>query len=315
MSLWRKLGRYWPGWLAAGIFVLAGLVVGGLATGGILPNSLFTGMFTVDLAGVSVRLGLLLGALALAITAAIRGVRQAVERARTQEQLLQAESRQRFIQRLDHELKNPLTIIRLGIVNLQQGDALNPSQTNTLARLDQQVQRLQKLVVDLRLLTELDQRSIEHKAVDLKDLLEETISLAGEATSPERQIALTVQQTPWPLAAVWGDRDLLMLAFRNLLDNALKFSEAGDRVEIRASEDGRMAIVEIADTGAGIPAVELPQIFEELYRGQNARGIPGSGLGLKLVERIVFLHRGDIQVRSKVEQGSVFTVRLPLAEG
>jgi signal transduction histidine kinase len=143
---------------------------------------------------------------------------------------------------------------------------------------------------------------------------EEAIALVCAASTPERQITLNVQQTPWPVTAVRRDRDLLMLAFSNLLDNALKFSQTGDRVEIRASEDGRMAIVEIADTGAGIPADELSQIFEELYRGRNARGIPGSGLGLKIVERIIFLHQGSLQVRSKPEQGSVFTIRLPLVE-
>lgn len=306
--------RYWPGLLFAALLVILGLGIGGLMEREVLPNHLMTGKFTVDLAGVSVRAGIALGMLALGLTAAAWGINRKIERLQTQEQRLQAESRQRFIQRLDHELKNPLTIIRLGIVNLQQSAGLSAGQSSTIARLDQQVQRLQKLVVDLRLLTELDQRSIEHKAVALKELLEEAISLVREVGDPERQITLTVQQTPWPLTNIWGDRDLLMLAFRNLLDNALKFSAPGDRVEIRASEDGRMAIVEIADTGAGIPAEELPQIFEELYRGQNARGIPGSGLGLKLVERILLLHQGDIQVRSKPEQGSVFTVRLPLAE-
>ena len=84
-------------------------------------------------------------------------------------------------------------------------------------------------------------------------------------------------------------------------------------VEVRVTEDGRMASVEIVDTGTGIPPDELEHIFEELYRGENARGVPGSGLGLKLVERIIGLHHGDIQVRSKPELGSVFTIKLPLA--
>jgi signal transduction histidine kinase len=74
-----------------------------------------------------------------------------------------------------------------------------------------------------------------------------------------------------------------------------------------------MAIVDVIDTGLGIQPEEIPQIFEELYRGQNARGIPGSGLGLKLVERIAELHNGSVQVRSKPEVGTVFTIKLPLA--
>ena len=104
-----------------------------------------------------------------------------------------------------------------------------------------------------------------------------------------------------------------MLVFRNLLDNAIKFTTPEDQVEIRVTEDGRTAIVDVVDTGPGIPPEEIPHIFEELYRGQNARGVPGSGLGLKLVERIVQLHDGTIFVRSKPEVGTVFTVRLLLA--
>ena len=74
-----------------------------------------------------------------------------------------------------------------------------------------------------------------------------------------------------------------------------------------------MAVVEIADTGVGIPAEEAGYIFDELYRAQNARGVPGSGLGLALVQRIVELHGGEIRMRSRVGQGTVVSVRLPLA--
>ncbi|MGC1377234.1 MAG: HAMP domain-containing sensor histidine kinase, partial [Anaerolineales bacterium] len=241
------------------------------------------------------------------------GIQRIVERRHAREQAAQIASRQRFFQRLDHELKNPLTIIRLGLVNLQQSSNLSAEQTGSLERISQQAQRLQKLVVDLRLLYELDKGSIEHKPVQLGELLREAIALSGQALEPSRTIELNVQQMPWPVSDVWGDRDLLLLVFRNLLDNALKFSLPKDQVEVRVTEDGHIAIVDVVDTGPGIPAEELPHIFEELYRGESARGIPGSGLGLRLVERIVELHDGAIQVRSKHERGTVFTVKLPLA--
>jgi signal transduction histidine kinase len=81
----------------------------------------------------------------------------------------------------------------------------------------------------------------------------------------------------------------------------------------RALEDGKAIVVEVADSGGGIPSEDLPKIFEELYRGSNARGTEGSGLGLALVNRIVALHGGQIEVRSRQEEprGTVFTVRLP----
>jgi len=99
----------------------------------------------------------------------------------------------------------------------------------------------------------------------------------------------------------------------NLIENALKFTPGGEAVEIRALEDGKAVVIEVADSGPGVPPDELSKIFEELYRGANARGTEGSGLGLALVQRIVELHGGQIEVRSRQEDpsGTVFTVRLP----
>jgi signal transduction histidine kinase len=99
----------------------------------------------------------------------------------------------------------------------------------------------------------------------------------------------------------------------NLVENALKFTSVEEPVEVRALEDGRAIVVEVADSGTGIHAEDLPKIFEELYRGSNARGIEGSGLGLALVNRIVTLHGGQISVRSRQEnpRGTVFTIKLP----
>jgi two-component system OmpR family sensor kinase len=111
-----------------------------------------------------------------------------------------------------------------------------------------------------------------------------------------------------------GDWDLLFLAIYNLLDNALKFTRVRDTIEIRAFESSSNVIIEVADTGPGIPQEELPRVWEELYRGRGARGIPGSGLGLALVRAIVDRHSGWVAVRSRHGQGTVVTVRLPAKE-
>ncbi|MCG2787489.1 MAG: HAMP domain-containing histidine kinase [Anaerolineae bacterium] len=305
--------RLLPGLIAALVVILFGFGISGLAAVNILPNPNFAATYQVDLAGLASRLGLLIGIIVLIAFLAIWAVQSRIERKQAEAQNEQISSQRRFFQRLDHELKNPLTIIRLGIVNLQQSPDLSSEQGHSLERISVQVQRLQKLVIDLRLLYELDASRIERKPVNLRDLMEEAIDLSAQVAEPSRQINLNVQQMPWPVSDILGDRDLLVLVFRNLLDNALKFSAASSSVEVRVTEDGRMASVEIVDTGTGIPVEELAHIFEELYRGENARGVPGSGLGLKLVERIISLHQGDIQVRSKPEMGSVFTIKLPLA--
>jgi two-component system, OmpR family, sensor kinase len=305
--------RLLPGILAALAIIFLSVGTSWLAVLQILPNPSFSAAYEADLAGIVSRIGLLAGILVFASAAIVLGIRQNIERKLAEEQKSQVSAQKRFFQRLDHELKNPLTIIRLGIVNLQQGPNLDQEQAGSLERISQQVQRLQKLVVDLRLLSELDRGSIERKPVALKELLEEAIALSCQVQDPCRKITLNVPHLPWPVSDVWGDRDLLVLVFRNLLDNAVKFTTTDDQVEVRVTEDGGMAIVDVVDTGPGIPADEIPHIFEELYRGQNARGVPGSGLGLKLVERIVQLHDGAVSVRSKPEMGTVFTVRLRLA--
>ncbi len=305
--------RLMPGLLLSLGIVLLGFGFGWLSEQRLLPNPLFEASYQVNLAGLATRAGLLCGGLTLGVSLLVWGIQRSFERKRAALQNEQVASQQRFFQRLDHEMKNPLTIIRLGIVNLQHSPTLSDEQNASLARISQHVQRLQKLVVDLRLLYDLDSSNIERKPVNLRALLDESIALSSPVAEPSQRIALSVQHMPWPVADVLGDRDLLVLVFRNLLDNALKFSAPDQAVEVRVTEDGHTALIDVVDTGSGIPDGELSQIFEELYRGENAQGVPGSGLGLKLVQRIVALHGGSVQVRSKPEKGSVFTVRLPLA--
>jgi two-component system OmpR family sensor kinase len=299
---------------AVGVPLAFGFGLSLLFETGILPNRLLVGQYVISFSGLASRLGMVAAVLAAAGVALLWWAERRIARAELLLQEQQAEARRRFLQRLDHELKNPLTIIRLGIVNLQHGSQQLDEQAASLARIGQQVQRLGRLIIDLRWLGELEARSVEHRPVNLQQVLAEVVEATEEI--PEygrRRVDVNIQQIPWPVASVWGDRDLLMVVFRNLIDNALKYTSAGDRVEVRAFDDGDAAIVEIADTGPGIPDEEVPHIFEELYRGENARAVSGSGLGLALVRRIVALHNGTVAVRSRVGHGTVMSVRLPLA--
>jgi two-component system OmpR family sensor kinase len=175
------------------------------------------------------------------------------------------------------------------------------------------VLRLSRLTSDLRKLAELEGRPLERVPVDIAELLQEAVTLAQEQPEAEaRRLTLTLPQAPWPVPDILGDWDLLFLATYNLLDNALKFTRPGDTVEVRASEGGTFVIIEVADTGPGIPQEELPRVWEELYRGQGAQGVPGSGLGLALVRAIVKRHGGQVTMRSREGQGTVVTMRLPV---
>jgi two-component system OmpR family sensor kinase len=221
-----------------------------------------------------------------------------------------ATAQRRFLQRLDHELKNPLTIIQLGLANLQT--SIPREERQSFTRIEEQTQRLQRLVEDLRRLTDLEEIDLERESVDLSEVLEEVVNLVRDSAS-SRSLMLNVRQIPWKLASVWGDRDLLEVALRNLLDNAIKYTPPDGTIEIRAPENGHGAAVEIADTGIGIQPTDLPHLFEELYRGANARQVAGSGLGLAMVKRIVDLHHGQIDISSRPGEGTVITLHLPLA--
>jgi two-component system OmpR family sensor kinase len=112
---------------------------------------------------------------------------------------------------------------------------------------------------------------------------------------------------------VQGDEDLLFLAIYNLLDNAIKFTRPSDSVEVRAFEDREAVVIEVADTGPGIAEEEVPRVWEELYRGEGSGGVPGSGLGLALARAVIERHGGRVGLRSRIGQGTVVTLRLPLA--
>ena len=234
-----------------------------------------------------------------------------------QESLQESEQgRQRFIRRLDHEMKNPLTGLRAALVNLQETQS--PAERQKAAdNAKRAVERLTRLLTDLRKLSDLEERSIERMPIDIPELLDDVVDAARTIPAYQgRNVSLFVTKVPAPLPPVKGDRDLLGLAMYNLVENALKYSSASDSVEVRALEDGKAVVVEVADSGGGIASDDLSKIFEELYRGANARSTEGSGLGLALVNRIVLLHGGQIDVRSRQDgpRGTVFTVRLPEAK-
>lgn len=234
------------------------------------------------------------------------------DRIRVQSELEAAAERRRFLRRLDHELKNPITAILAGLINLSA--AKDPADRNTaLESVQVQVERMRKLVADLRKLSDLEAVPLEREEVDVAELLEDAFQAVKN--SPEaggKDLSLSIPRAPWPLPQITGDYDLLSLAVYNLLDNATKFTEPGGRVEVRAFEESSHVTIEVADTGPGIPEHEVPHVWEELYRGVGARGISGSGLGLALVRAVSERHNGRVGLRSRSGEGTVFSLRLPI---
>lgn len=279
---------------------------------GIFENLILVGEYRIDAVGLFSRLSIIIGvAMGFVLLTFWWSERRSQKTLQVEKESLHI-MRRGFFRRLDHELKNPLTIIRIGMLNLQQSPNLIAEESASIVRMGQQVDRLQKLVQDLRWLSELEERQLERYPVDLTEVLEEAAMLAHNVY-PDRVVDLNIQQVPWPIALVSGDRDMLALVFQNLINNALKYSSPQDHVEIRATDDSNWVTIEVADTGLGIPADQLPRIFEELYRADNIQGIPGSGLGLALVWRILKLHGGRINVRSREGEGTIMRVRLRIS--
>ncbi len=247
---------------------------------------------------------LVLAGLRLRARRAAKAARIAADTAIQQER----ESHRRFLARLDHELKNPITAIRATAVAAQNGAA----PVDAWKTVDGQAAKLSGLVGDLRKLAELETRALETETVNLEDLVNEAVAALGSQDPAfAARTTVSVTRVPWPVPAVTADLDLLSLAIDNVLANAAKYS-AGGPIEVRLREESGWAVIEVADTGRGIPDADQPHVFDELARAGNARDIAGSGIGLTLVATVFRRHGGAVALRSAEGAGTVVTLHLPV---
>jgi signal transduction histidine kinase len=173
---------------------------------------------------------------------------------------------------------------------------------------------LSALVDDINAILEAKPQALQLKPVNLVDLVHTMLAdLRMRIAAGGRRLDLE-EEIPPELPPLSGDSVLLGRVLDNLLSNALKFTPDGGRIAIRLWQEGTEIVLQVADTGIGIPADQLEYIFERFYQvdGSAARRYGGSGLGLALVKEIVGAHGGRVTVESQVGQGSVFAVWLPL---
>jgi two-component system, OmpR family, phosphate regulon sensor histidine kinase PhoR len=217
-----------------------------------------------------------------------------------------------FLTSVSHELRTPLTSLYLLLESLRDGRLRPAEQSNVLALMSGEIQRLDKLVARLLDLTRMETGShvFERKPVDVAELVNEAIAAFDAATldRPTR-----VEVTVEPGLTVVGDRPTLSRALTNLLVNAWKYSGEDKRISVRARGDKRQVEITVSDNGIGIPPEEQRTIFEGFARGKGAteRGTPGLGLGLAIVRVIVRAHQGRIDVASAPGKSTTFTIRLP----
>lgn len=229
--------------------------------------------------------------------------------------MAERDAHRRFLARLDHELKNPVTAIRAAVASARADAPEGTRAAPQLAIADAQSARLSALVGDLRKLAELETQPIEAEDVDVEEVAHDAVAdltAALVSQGDRRSVTLHFPRVPWPLPRVRGDVDLLYLAIHNLLSNAAKYSATGSPIEVRGIDEHGWVVVEVADVGMGIPEDELPVVLDELARGREARGIPGSGLGLALVRVVAERHSGTLTLRSRHGEGTSARLWLPV---
>jgi signal transduction histidine kinase len=218
-----------------------------------------------------------------------------------------------FVSDVSHELRTPLTTIQSAVSLLERArDRLDPLEHRALQLADQELRRIRGMVEELLTLALMDswQYQLEVGPTDLGRIVQTAIE---SVESKAERFGITIYFDDNGERRCVCDTQKLYQVFLNLLDNAIKYSEAGARVDVAITEDASSLTVEVKDTGVGIPPEELAQLFERFYRvdKDRSRATGGSGLGLAISKQIVEMHGGDISVESEVDVGSTFRVRIP----
>jgi two-component system sensor histidine kinase KdpD len=236
-----------------------------------------------------------------------------LERARGEEAAASAEAarqsgelRATLLDALAHEFKTPLTSMKVAAADLRS--SVPGARNQELAAIiDEDLDRLQSLVTDALQMVRVDSGDFKLRP-DLH-ALSEVVAWTLRQFEPRLDGHTVVTSVPESLS-VHADRDLLGLALRQLLDNAVKYSPLTSVIEITAHSNSTVDVA-VRNSGPAIPERELGRLFERFYRGANARQVPGTGMGLAIVQRIAQVHGGTLIVTSSSERGTEFTMSLP----
>jgi signal transduction histidine kinase len=212
---------------------------------------------------------------------------------------------------VSHDLRTPLTHLRGSAEIALAGPPDLDRYREALADCVEETDRVLVMLETLMDISEAESGTIElrRQRVALGEIAARAVDLYHDAAEA-RGVAL-VLESPAPPVEADADRTRLEQVAANLIDNAVKYTPPGGRVSVQVARAGANALLRVQDTGAGIPADELPHIWDRLFRGDASRTARGLGLGLSLVKAIVEAHGGSVVARSDVGQGSTFEVRLP----
>jgi two-component system sensor histidine kinase BaeS len=223
-------------------------------------------------------------------------------------------SRKQLLADVAHELRNPLSIVQ-GNLEAWLDGVITPTPGQIASVYDETV-LLNRLITDLRELSlaEAGQLKLHVEQTNLKDLIEGEVT-AFQARSQEKAVSLSFNIAEG-ISSFNIDRDRIKQVLHNLLENALRYTPSGGAVIVKAEKEGqRMALISVADTGSGIDAADLPNVFDHFYKADKSRhrAYGNTGIGLALVKNYVELHGGKAWVKSESGKGSTFYFTLPMS--
>jgi two-component system phosphate regulon sensor histidine kinase PhoR len=218
-----------------------------------------------------------------------------------------------FIATASHDLKNPLTTISGFATLLGPAGPLNDQQKDFVIRIQGAAQTMNELVQNMMSLAQMDLEATQrHESVELGELL---AGIADEFTPQAAAKEQILKFTP-PAIPTHVNADVLQLKqlFRNLIGNAIKYSPKGGQIMLVAKMEKENIQIDVQDTGFGIPAADLPFIFNRFYRVRNGKNseMEGNGLGLAIVKSVVEQHSGQVSVQSEVDKGTCFSISFPV---
>jgi len=223
--------------------------------------------------------------------------------------------RQEFAANASHELKTPLSVIKAAAETLLEGAGDDPIHRQLfLEQIATQADRLHALILDLLSLARIEARAETFEPMEVRLGAEVAACVERHrAKAGAKSQTLEAEPPTGGDVAAWADAEAVEQVLDNLVDNALKYTPAGGRVRVRWGADSRSAFLAVEDTGIGIPAADLPRVFERFYRVDKARSreLGGTGLGLSIVKHLAQAMGGEVAAESRVGAGSTFTVRLP----
>lgn len=224
------------------------------------------------------------------------------------------EERKAFLATVSHELRTPISYVKGYSESIQNGMIEGEQKEEAICLIAREANRMERLTNELMQLVHIDgEEAVELYPIVLAETLRDSIELV-RAKAAEKEIALLLEADEEMI--IEADEEKIKQILINLLENAIRYSDTGKTIYLKAFVEGKAAIIQVEDRGIGIPEEDLPRILERFYRVNKARSRAdgGSGLGLSIVDKLVKQHHGTLHIESELGKGTTVTVRLPLME-